>query len=79
MALYKYTTHLGQNNDAAFDAVHSPGSMTPYSGIYRCEGCGHEVVSEEGKPFPPQSHPTHSAAQGHILWKLVVYAQHKNS
>ena len=77
MALYKSTTYVTQVSDEAFDKIHEPGSTTPFSAIYRCEGCGHEIVSEEQKPFPPQNHPQHTAAQGRIRWRMVVYAQHK--
>lgn len=77
MALYKDAKYLTQNNDAAFDKEYNPGDITPYSGIYRCMGCGHEIVSEENKPFPPQNHHQHTTVQGKIRWKMVVYADHK--
>jgi hypothetical protein len=76
MALYKHGQYLTQSNDAAFDLEHKPGSTTPHSGIYRCMGCGREIVSEQGKPFPPQNHHQHSAAQGSIRWKMIAYADH---
>ena len=70
MALYKFGAFLEQTNHAAFDELHEPGAVTPYSGLYRCEGCAVEVVSEHGRRLPP----THaSAAVGHpIIWRLVV-------
>jgi len=77
MALYKNANFLHQNNDAAFDIEHNPGDITPHSGVYRCMGCGHEIVSEAKNPFPPQNHHQHTPAQGRIRWKLVVYAEHK--
>jgi hypothetical protein len=77
MALYKHGNHLTQTNDAAFDLIHSPGVATPHSGIYRCEGCGHEVASNAGNPLPPQNHHQHSTSQGPIRWYLLVYAQTK--
>jgi hypothetical protein len=64
--------------DAIFDAVHTRGSASRRSAIYRCTGCGKEVVSEEGKPLPPQNHHTHSRALP-IRWRLQVYAQHQGS
>lgn len=77
MAWYKYgdLLHHYTGNGDAYDAIHNPGSATPYSGIYRCESCGIEVVSEQGNPMPP----THAAAaQGHaIRWRLVAYADHE--
>lgn len=77
MALYKHGNYLFQNNDAAFDAIHNPGTVTPHSGIYRCTGCGHEIVSETGRVFPAQNHGQHTTAQGAIRWQLLVYSQSK--
>lgn len=76
MALYKYAQCLVPANNNEFDVVHTPGTPTPFSGIYRCEGCGHEVVSEESKPLPPQNHPQHGSHHGAIRWRLIVYAKH---
>ena len=77
MALYKYDKYVEQTNSAEFDSEYRPGSSTPYSGIYRCMGCGREIVSEDAKPLPPQNHHQHSYGQGEIRWKLIVYADHK--
>jgi len=78
MAWYKYEKYLKKfgGTGTAYDDVHNPGSNTPFSGIYRCTSCDIEVVSEQGKPFPP----THAnAAYGHtIRWQLVAYADHEN-
>jgi hypothetical protein len=76
MAIYKNGAYLTQSTDAGFDTDSKPGSSTPYSGIYRCMGCGREIVSEENKPFPPQNHHQHSGSQGAIRWRLIVYADH---
>lgn len=72
MAYYKYSTHLHQNNHAAFDAITHPGSPTPYSGIYRCEGCGENIVSTYTHVMPPQNHHQHTAGQGAIRWRLLI-------
>ena len=77
MATYQDGKYLEQVKHAAFDAEHNLGSETPFYGIYRCRGCGWEVVSEKGKPLPPQNHHTHTQQQGAIRWRLVVYADHK--
>ena len=77
MALYKYATYLGTSQDAVFDNEYGPGEVVPHSGIYRCMGCGREIASNEGDPFPPQNHHQHSPSQGRIRWKLVVYADHR--
>jgi len=75
VALYKYVNVLKASQDAAFDAIHSPGATTPHSGIYRCQGCGHEIASNAGNPLPPQNHHQHGTGQGTIRWQLVVFAQ----
>jgi hypothetical protein len=72
MALYKYGTHLYQSNNAEFDKDYEPGSTTSWSGIYRCAGCGREVVHTIGKPLPPQNHHQHTSYQGKIRWKVIV-------
>lgn len=72
MAVYRYSQYLEVSNHAAFNAIHEPGAKTPYSGIYRCEGCGRNDVSEEGKPLPPQNHHQHTLQQGKIRWRLIV-------
>ncbi len=77
MALYKYSQLLGESQHDAFDAIHKPGTSTPYSGIYRCEGCGDEIASNQGNSFPPQNHHQHQQSQGTIRWRLAVYAQTK--
>jgi hypothetical protein len=73
MALYKYAAYLTQNQDGAFDQSYPPGAHTPLSGIYRCMGCGREVVSEHAKPLPSQNHHGHLPIQG---WRMVVWADH---
>ncbi|HEV2301367.1 MAG TPA: hypothetical protein VGR91_07335 [Stellaceae bacterium] len=77
MALYKYSTYLGQADDAVFDSSHKPGETPPRSGIYRCMGCGREAVAEENKELPPQNHHQHGPSQGTIRWRLIVYADHR--
>lgn len=75
MALYKFSQYLATSTSAAFDAINTPGTSTPHSGVYRCEGCGHEVASNAGNPLPPQNHHQQAVNQGAIRWRLVVYAQ----
>jgi len=72
MAQYKYGVFLKLNQSADFDTIHKAGETTPYSGIYRCEGCGQEVISVHDHPLPPQNHHQHTQAQGHIRWQLIV-------
>lgn len=77
MATYKYDTYLSQIKHDAFDIEHDPGTKAPHSGIYRCMGCGSEVASNQNQPLPPQNGHQHSAANGKIRWKLIVYADHQ--
>jgi len=75
MANYKYGGFLVQNANAAFDALHHPGQLAPYSGIYRCAVCGHEAVSTRDHVLPPQNHHTH-ATYAPIQWQLIVVSTH---
>jgi hypothetical protein len=79
MALYKYLAYLNSSPHAGFDEIHQPGASTPYSAIYKCTGCGKEIVSERNKPFPPQNHHQHTPEQGDIRWKMIVYAEHDST
>jgi hypothetical protein len=77
MAIYKYVSYLKQMQSDAFDADNTPGTAAPYSGIYRCMGCGKEVASNQGQPLPPQNHHQHDQNRGSILWRLIVFADHE--
>lgn len=77
MATYKYAQFLARVDHDAFDKIHSPGAAAPFSGIYRCEGCGSEVASNESQPLPPQNGHQHGNEHGSIRWRLVVYADHQ--
>jgi len=72
MAWYKYSTYLVKNSNDKFDELHSPSATTGWSGIYRCEGCGREIVSTSGHPLPPQNHHQHNYSQGTIRWRLLI-------
>ena len=76
MALYKHQPCLHQTDDAVFDIDHGPGVAAPLPGIYRCMGCHHEIGIAAGHTLPPQGHHSHTAAQGHIKWRLIVWADH---
>jgi hypothetical protein len=75
MALYKYGNLLTQSTGDAFDAVYTPGTIAPFSGIYRCTNCGDEDACNQGNPLPPQNHRQHNPRLGAIQWKLLVYSQ----
>jgi hypothetical protein len=72
MAYYKDMKYLTRSDHKLFDSLFSPSETTPFSGIYRCEVCGHEDTSIKGKPLPPQDHHQHASYQGPIRWRLVV-------
>jgi hypothetical protein len=72
--LYKYSQHLQQSDDAAFDKRHSPGTQAEQPGVYRCAGCGDEIGIAKGHTLPPQNHHHHSSG-AKIEWQLLVYAQ----
>ncbi|HEV7620990.1 MAG TPA: hypothetical protein VGO09_04620 [Flavisolibacter sp.] len=76
MAYFKYDKYVLLNTHAAFDGTYYPGTITLNSGIYRCEGCGHEITSILNQPLPPQNHHIHSPGQGQIQWRLIVATTH---
>jgi hypothetical protein len=72
MALYKYPNFLQTSDHQAFDLAYTPGTATPYSGIYRCTGCGLEIAEVRGRPLPPQNHHQHANTLVPIRWQLIV-------
>lgn len=72
MAFYKYGKYLTEDNGAEFDTLYQPNTLTPLSGIYRCEGCGISATFVKDKNIPPQNHHQHTPQQGSIRWRLVV-------
>jgi hypothetical protein len=75
MALYKHKQYLNDSDDGAFDLLHSPGKIALNSGVYRCEVCGAEVVSEKSKLLPAKSHHIHEEELGQIKWRLIVLTE----
>ena len=76
MASYSYDEFLKKSCVAAYDELHSAGSVAPYAGIYRCDGCGHEVAAPVGCSLPNTDHHRHTNEQGAIRWRLIVFADH---
>jgi hypothetical protein len=72
MAWYKDLKYLSEWDSEQFDKLHEPGSRGSYSGIYRCEACGKEIVHTKANPLPPQNHHEHDQGEGRILWRLIV-------
>lgn len=78
MAWYKYGKYLSQNTNQEFDKVHKAGDRATWSGIYRCDVCGHDCVSTAGNPLPPQggAHTHAKYPNQPISWRLVVASEH---
>ncbi|HYJ05279.1 MAG TPA: hypothetical protein VEX43_09100 [Chthoniobacterales bacterium] len=72
MAQFKHLQLLTRLPDSKFDQAHASGATTPHSGIYKCQGCGTEIISTAGDPLPPPSHHQHSLNQGGVAWQLIV-------
>ena len=77
MASYKYPQYVVKIESPIFDELHTPGTLAPYSGIYRCMSCGDEDACNKGKSLPPQNHAQHDPSKGAIRWKLTVFAVQK--
>ncbi len=81
MPNYKYIQFFHKVDSPDFDKLLHPGTLAPYSGIYRCENCGFEASSTAGNPLPPArdcgSHGSRwKCAPGTITWRLVAAAIH---
>ncbi len=77
MAHYRYDWAVLKSDSDAFDQTHHPDTPALYAGIYRCQGCGREIAIAERHKLPPQNHHQHAPADGPILWRLTVYADHR--
>jgi hypothetical protein len=71
MTYYKHSQYFSQDNSADFDKTFAPGTPTPYSGVYRCEVCGHEAVSTKSHPLPPEHHAKNAVNQ-RTKWRLIA-------
>ena len=72
MILYRYPLYLQHSEHPAFEQVHQPSTPAPYSGIYRCEGCGKNATCVAGWVLPPSDHHLHVPEQGPIRWRLAA-------
>ena len=72
MAYYKDITLLRRETGAEYDLVHAAGEQVPFTGIYRCQGCGNSIAALAGNRFPPPNHHDHNALQPRMRWQLVV-------
>lgn len=78
MAWYKYAKYLSENTNPEFDRTYKAGDIANWSGIYRCDVCGHDCVSTAGHRLPPQGEAhTHTNFPGRpIAWRLVAASEH---
>lgn len=72
MAFYRHPELLTQFYHDHFETIFEPTQSTPWSGIFRCEGCGKEIVHVSEKPLPGWDDHKHSFQQGWIRWRLIV-------
>ena len=75
VTLFRRSNDIEVSISSAFDKEYGPGEAPGHSGIYRCRGCGCEIVSEALEPLPLEKHPKHSPAQGVVRLRLAVAAQ----
>lgn len=72
MANFKYAGFLTLDKGAEFDRLHEPNSEAPFSGVYRCDGCGISATFLRGQKIPVQPQHKHNGSQGKVRWRLVV-------
>ena len=75
VAIYKHPHLLNQSSNRRFDTVRGAGAKAPASGIFRCQGCGREVIASKGEPLPRLDHHQHPAQLGNVRWRLAVATQ----
>jgi hypothetical protein len=72
MAQYKYKDHVTQSDSPAFETRYAAGAKVQNPGIYRCLGCGDEIVAAKNQILPTtHQHP----GDGKVEWQLLVFAQ----
>lgn len=72
MAVYKTLDFLSHSTHFAFDTTTASGSVSPFTGIYRCQGCGREIAAHTGMTLPGEDNHLHRIGQGPVTWQLVV-------
>jgi hypothetical protein len=71
MAYYYDPKVVRKEDQPVYELLLKPGAPVLWSGIYRCEGCGLEVVRASGDQLPGVLHRRHEPKQ--ILeWRLIV-------
>jgi len=67
----------GKSENIHWQKTYKISDKVPVSGIYRCVGCGDEITSNAGDPFPPQNTKQHPCSPSTIKWKLVARTKTK--
>ena len=75
MSMFRRSNDIEVSISPEFDREYEPGQTPVHSGIYRCRGCGCEIVAHGSKPFLVDGHPKHSPAHGPLRWRLAVAVQ----
>jgi hypothetical protein len=75
VAAYKYAYFLAPSINARFDHIYPAGARSPRAGIYRCEGCGREVIAWNGPSLPARDDHDHEPEHGTVRWRLIVATQ----
>ena len=76
MSLFRRSNDIEVSISPEFDREYEPGQTPVHSGIYRCRGCGREIVARGTQPLLVEHHPQpHSPTQGQVRWRLAVAAQ----
>lgn len=76
MATYKSEDFLDKDESDEFDKLHLPGTVISFTGIYRCEGCGRELICGRGQALPLTNHHQHEDERLAVQWRLIVFADH---
>lgn len=79
MAQYQDISFLFQSPHPVFDIKYPPGAIVSASGIYRCNGCGYEIVIVKGGALPSDSEHGHDFELGFGSWQLIVRPISTNS
>lgn len=74
MAVYQSADFLFQFSHPSFNSRFSPGMRSPATGIYRCTGCGLEIVTLANERFPYSDKHERCDEFGPVCWRLVVLA-----
>lgn len=77
MSLFRRSNDIEVSISPEFDREYEPGQKPVHSGIYRCRGCGCEIVAQAATPFPTEHHPKHLPVHGPVRLRLAVAAQHE--